>query len=167
MQKALEKYKINYPSYLQTSSSFFFFFFFFFFFLQFWRFFFSFSLAWEQKFQNATPITVFIRHEPDFYDNIRWSLGYCKFKIFGDLPKIKHFMFFFFLSVEHMSLGISKRYTSHSFHPISPEVYECITYHRRLLHYTTYRLLLFLVMSQVLIVLWDFDSLTWGSVKKS
>ena len=42
--------------------------------------------------------------------------------LFGDLPKIKN-------EQDHMGLEDSKRYPSYSFHPISAELYEGISYH--------------------------------------
>ena len=52
----------------------------------------------EQKFKNATPLTVFIRFEQNIMIN-KMIIGKYKVKCFGDLPKNKNFK----MKYEHRS----------------------------------------------------------------
>ncbi len=108
-------------SYISTISPFFFFFQNFLIFKCLRFFFFSFSLTWEPKFQNATSPTVSIRFQPNFMTNMIIMGEYrLLLSFFGDLPKVEKFMALkFLLTQDHMGLGISKRNCSYSFHPMS------------------------------------------------
>ncbi len=59
-------------------------------------------------------------------------MGEDRLILFDDLPNFKNFMEFwcFFLTQGHMGLEIiSKRNSTHSFHPISANIYSDIAYH--------------------------------------
>ena len=130
-----------YPPYLQTRGIFFFKIFnfqnvyiFFFFFV-------STGSLGEWKFQNTTPLTVFIQFQPNFMISMLVMMEAITFLPICQI--LWHFLKFF-LTQDHMGLEMSKRYW-----PPTVFIWFQINVMRIWLTMAEYRLLLFLAIDQV------------------